>query len=210
MENPQATLATHGSLNFMHLPRTSASSSVSTSPDHSRARSKKVRTLDQSSDQTQTRPRIRRRESYTDGTRRGRSRTRSLSPGPGKRRKVRRRSRSPSRSCGNDTTDTEKHDLETPKSNEEDAAGAENRGRSPTELLIRDGRQESMRSRSKKRKKYRRRSDYAAAVDEEGTQADLPSLRARARKEDAKQQEQVGRQRRTRRGQAVESVIEED
>jgi hypothetical protein len=152
-------------------------SSIPESPEHSRARSKNIRTADQPT-KTDSRPWIRRRESYADGTRRGRSRTRSVSPESTIRRAVRRRrSRSPSRSCSTTTEESPSPGIKRQRTNHTVGGADGNVDARLPETPLREGSRESMRSRSKRRKKYRRRSDYASAAADTLKDADLSALR---------------------------------
>lgn len=160
--HPRSNMHHHDRIQPTHQPQ--GTPSVSSSPEHSRSRSKKIRAATQLTD-SGTQPHFRRRESYADGTRRGRSRTRSISPGSVKHRAIRRRrSRSPSRSCSTSATETQSSDL---KRRRRSGRRESNDERNKTDLPIpvaRDDSKESMRSRSKRRKKYRRKSDYAATA----------------------------------------------
>lgn len=60
---------------------------------------------------------------------------------------------------------------------EKDQAKDEHAGADLPEVVARDASRESMRSRSKRRKKYRRRSDYAAAVGDIALGTELKVLR---------------------------------
>jgi hypothetical protein len=180
MEDPQSNLPTRR-VDIVHpIHKTKRTPSVSTSPEHSRARSKEIRAADQPS-YSDLRPQMRRRESYADGTRRGRSRTRSVSPRSAKTRAMRRRrSRSPSRSCSDSATESHSLSSKKQKRSPDGQANDQYTKGNTSEAVARDDSRESMRTRSKRRKKYRRRSDYAAAgadIADIAQGTDLRSLR---------------------------------
>ena len=205
MEDPQSALTTHHLDAVQRFHRTNDSTSIPTSPEHSRARSKKTRAFDQTS-KSKARPQIRRRESYADGTRRGRSRTRSVSPGSAKRRVLRRRrSRSPSRSCSTSATETQSPSAKRKRRSRFDDVGDEDAGEVLAEVVIRDDSRESMRSRSKRRKKYRRRSDYAGPAAEIGQESHIRNLRSMKAAGDTQEE---GRP--YNKTDSFESVLEED
>ncbi len=163
MEEPQPNLPAHPMKHDQPVYKTKEIPSASTSPEHSRSRSKRSRAAEQPLD-SDVRHQIRRRESYVDGTRRGRSPTRSLSPDSTKHRTMRRRrSRSPSRSCSTSATDVPGSNMKRQRVWPHGQATDEHARDDPSRQSARDESRESIRSRSKRRKKYRRRSDHAAA-----------------------------------------------
>ncbi|KAF7510489.1 hypothetical protein GJ744_006335 [Endocarpon pusillum] len=177
MEEPQPSLAAHHMKQDEPIFKMKEIPSTSTSPEHSRARSKGSRAAGQPLD-SDGRHRIRRRESYVDGTRRGRSPTRSVSPQSTKHRSMRRRrSRSPSRSCSTSATDVPSSNVKRQRRSQHGQATDEHATEDTSGMTARDESRESMRSRSKRRKKYRRRSDYAATSAEIARDTALEGLR---------------------------------
>lgn len=177
MEDPQPCSSTHHHDRIQPTQQPQPTPSVLSSPEHSRSRSKKIRAANQLTGSGRP-SHPRRRESYADGTRRGRSRTRSISPGSVKHRATRRRrSRSPSRSCSTTATETQSSDLKRCRRSGKDQSNDE---RTKTDVLIamaRDDSRESMRSRSKRRKKYRRKSDYTSTAGDVVGANELRTLR---------------------------------
>jgi hypothetical protein len=197
MEDPQPSLPAHKIESVQPIHKMNQSPRIAASPEHSRARSKRIRAAGQPA-YNASRPQIRRRESYADGTRRGRSRTRSVSPTSAKRRTMRRRrSRSPSRSCSTSATETQSTSLKRQRGSQNSPVNSDDPEEASPELPARDESRECMRSRSKRRKKYRRRSDYAAIaaeVEENGGLRKLQSVMSTD----------------TTRTESFESVLEED
>lgn len=210
MEDPQSRLSRKPSDNVHSTSETRVNQSVSASPEHSRARSKNIRAADQSS-YAAARPQIRRRESDADGTRRGRSRTRSISPESAKRKTMRRRrSRSPSRSCSTSAAESQSSNLKKQRSHTK-LTSAEYIDGDRSAAIVRVESRESTRSRSKRRKKYRRRSDYAAAVTDTGQAANLKDLREMKRTEGPTTNSDIHQEGRAQdKTESFESVLEED
>lgn len=182
-----------------------------TSPEHSRARSKKA-CISNPPSNLQPCPRTRRRISDADGTRRGRSRTRSVNADSAKRRSVRRRrSRSPSRSCSTSANEVQSPRDEMQRKSGPHTAYDEHVNRDISAVATRNKSRDSMRSRSKRIKKYRRRSDYAVAAENLADANDLETLRDLRQRGDPTQMGSVPLDGEAqRRPKSCEDVLEEE